>query len=163
MHAGETAKSHSFRKLVKILCILSRRVSAQAPSLASGLRTHGHPPLPSSTPSVPGFLVTLEELLWDWILKCLAPGSLNECVFLLWQEGYLVSGSFFCWAEPPPPRGGSKQQSLHATELVHHWAPASVSLFNTSRYLLRLEVCSETLVPSVYWVPETVMECWGWC
>ena len=63
----------------------------------------------------------------------------------------------------PQPWGGSKQQSLHATELVHHWAPASVSLFNTSRYLLRLEVCSETLVPNVYWVPETVMECWGWC
>ena len=63
----------------------------------------------------------------------------------------------------PKPWGGSKQQSLHATELVHHCAPASVSLLNTSRYLLRLEVCPQTLVPSVYWVSETVMECWGWC
>lgn len=167
--AGETAKLHNFRRLVKTLGILSRRVSAQTPALAtsppappaSGLRTYRCPPPPSSTPLVPGFLVTLEELLWGWVLKYLAPGPLNECVFLLCQEGYLVFDSS---AElSPKPWGGSKQQSLHATELVHHCAPASVSLLNTSRYLLRLEVCPETLVLSVYWVPEIVMECWGWC
>lgn len=107
--------------------------------------------------------------LWCW-------GNCCEAEFSsIWYLVHSMSVYFCCvrrgtWylilssAELSPKLwGGSKQQFLHATELVHHCAPASVSLLNTSRYLLRLEVCPETLVPSVYWEPETVMECWGWC
>ena len=78
------------------------------------------PPPPSSTPLVPGFLVTLEELLWGWVLKYLAPGPLNECVFLLCQEGYLVFDSFFCWAKPQTLR------RLQAAVSTCHWVSSSL-------------------------------------
>ena len=105
----------SFRELGKTLCILSRRVSAQTPAPvpsplpppASGLRAHVCPPPPSSDPLVPGLLLTVKELLWDWVLECLAASLLNECVFLLCWERCLVFSFFFWQIEPWTPEKAS--------------------------------------------------------
>lgn len=126
--------------------------------LDSGLGGCPPPPSPPTGPWVScdagGIAVRLSsQVSGTWSTQWVCISAVSGGVPGVW---------FFSSAELSPKlwEGGSKQQSLHATELVHHCAPASVSC------LILPGTCwgwrglpRNSVVPSVYW--ENLRQWWS--